>query len=80
MQDGNGQIRSQLLALGDRLVLQLAGKNPAEIKVLIDHQIRKVLNELRQYDPRGYYRWQSKIALSSTGPRDAEPQLGEGSG
>ena len=80
VQDGNSQIRSQLLAFGDRLALQLAGKNPAEIKALIDHQIRKVLNELRQYDPRGYCRWQSKIALSSTGPRDAEPQLGEGSG
>jgi len=42
----------QLLAFGDRLALQLAGKNPAEIKALIDHQIKKVLNELRQYDPR----------------------------
>jgi hypothetical protein len=44
--DSNAQIRSKLLAFGNLLRLQVAGKEPALIKTIIDAQIPKVLNEL----------------------------------
>lgn len=67
------QIRSQLLAFGNLLALQLAGKDPAEIKTLIDTAVRKVLLELREYNPRDYYR-RSKVALSLIKELDDETE------
>ena len=62
--DSNSQIRSQLLAFGNLLALQVTGKtDPAEVKTLIDTAVRKVLLELRKYNPRDYYR-RSKVALA----------------
>jgi hypothetical protein len=77
VQTGNDEIRSQLSAFGDRLALELAGKDPSQIKTLIDTAVRKVLLELREYNPRDYYR-RSKIAPSSAGPIDSEPRPGPG--
>jgi hypothetical protein len=40
--DSNNQIRTQTLAFADSLALEVAGKNdPAEIKTIIDRQVRK---------------------------------------
>jgi hypothetical protein len=69
VETGNDEIRSKLSAFGDRLALELAGKDPGQIKTLIEAGVRELLNELREYKPQ----W-SKIALSSAGPPDAEPQ------
>jgi hypothetical protein len=55
--DSNADIRCRISKFGNQLSLQIAGKtDPAEIKTLIDTAVRKVLNELRQYDARDYYR------------------------
>jgi hypothetical protein len=61
--DSNCEIRSRLSKFGNELSLQIAGKEPDEIKTIIDSEIRKVLNDLAEYDPRDYYR-RSKIVLS----------------
>jgi len=72
--DSNAQIRSQLLAFGNLLALQVTGKtDPAEVKTIIDEQVRKVLNELSKYKPQDYYR-RSKIALSLIKEPAEEPK------
>ena len=72
--DSNAQIRSQLLAFGNLLALQVTGKtDPAEVKTIIDEQVRKVLNELIKYKPQDYYR-RSKIALSLIKEPAEEPK------
>jgi len=53
----NEQIRDRLLKFSNALALQLIGKDPAETKKIIDTEVRKVLTELSEYDPRDYYRW-----------------------
>jgi hypothetical protein len=67
VEDSNSEIRSQILAFGNLLALQVTGKtDPAEVKTIIDEKVRKLLNELREYKPRDYYRRQKSIAgLSS---------------
>jgi hypothetical protein len=65
------QVRSQLLAFGNLLTLQVAGKDPVQIKTIIDTAVRKVLLELREYNPRTYYR-RSKVALSLIKELDEE--------
>jgi hypothetical protein len=67
------QVRSQLLAFGNLLTLQVAGKDPVQIKTLIDSAVRKVLLELREYNPRDYYR-RSKVALSLIKELDDETE------
>jgi hypothetical protein len=63
----NNQIRSRLLEFSGSLASQLIGKEPAEIKTLIDVAVRKVLNKLREYRPQDYYHWlarrQKSIAM-----------------
>ena len=60
--DSNADIRSRISKFAHLLFLQVAGKSdPAEVKDIIDREVRKVLNELREYDSRDYYR-RSKIA------------------
>ena len=64
--DSNDQIRSQILAFGNLLALQVTGKtDPVEVKNAIDGAVRKLLNELREYKPRDYYRRQRSIARLS---------------
>jgi hypothetical protein len=58
--------RSQILAFGNLLALQVTGKtDPVEVKNAIDGAVRKLLNELREYKPRDYYRRQRSIARLS---------------
>jgi hypothetical protein len=53
----NGQIRDRLLEFSNALAPQLVGKEPGEIKTLIDTEVRKVLVGLTRYDAKDYYRW-----------------------
>jgi hypothetical protein len=72
--DSNAQIRSQLLAFGNLLALQVTGKtDPAEVKAIIDTQVRNVLLALCNYRPGDYYR-RSKIALSLIKEPEEEPE------
>jgi hypothetical protein len=65
-EDSNSDIRSKLLMFGNLLSSQIAGKSdPAEVKTVIDAEVRKTLNELREYSPRDYYRRQKSIARLS---------------
>jgi hypothetical protein len=60
--DSNSDIRSKLLKFGNLLSSQIAGKtDPNEVKAVIDTEVRKVLNKLREFNPRDYYR-RCKIA------------------
>jgi hypothetical protein len=81
--DGNSEIRSRLLAFGNLLALQITGKtDPAQVKDIIDSQVRRVLNELRDYQPRDYYRrnktreLESKQFPDKPQPEKEEPAFG----
>jgi hypothetical protein len=55
--DSNADIRRRLSKFAHLLFLQVAGQtDPAQVKDVIDSQVRRVLNELRDYKPRDYYR------------------------
>ena len=65
-QDSNSEIRSRLLAFGNLLALQITAKtDPAEVKIVIDEKVRKLLHDFRAYKSRGYYRRQKSIARLS---------------
>jgi hypothetical protein len=60
--DSNSDIRFKVLKFATELSSQITGKtDPAEVKTIIDTEVRKVLNKLREYSPRDYYR-RCKIA------------------
>ena len=64
--DSNADIRSRISKFGNLLSLQIAGKSdPAEVKTIIDTRVRELLNKLREYKPRDYYRRQRSIARLS---------------
>jgi hypothetical protein len=64
----NSEIRSRLLEFSNLLALQLVGKEPVEAKTIIDAEVRKVLNKLREFNPRDYYHRSKTLEL------DQEPQ------
>jgi ATP sulfurylase len=60
--DSNADIRSKLSEFATLLSSQIAGKSdPAQVKDVIDTEVRKVLNKLREYKPRDYYRRQKSV-------------------
>jgi hypothetical protein len=61
----NSEIRSRLLKFGNLLALQVSGKQPAEVKTIIDTEVRKVLLELREFD-RGVFIGGAKSPQSLT--------------
>lgn len=71
----NCDIRFRLLKFGNLLSSQIAGKtDPAEVKAVIDSEVRKVLNKLREFNPRDYYR-RCKIAhLNQEQSQDEQQQ------
>jgi hypothetical protein len=55
--DSNSDIRSKVSKFGNVLSSQIAGKSdPNEVKTVIDTEVRKLLNKLREYKPQDYYR------------------------
>jgi hypothetical protein len=63
VEDSNADIKRRLLKFGKLLTLQVTGKtDPTEVKDIIDASVRKLLNELREYKARDFYRRQKSVA------------------
>jgi len=69
----NSEIRCRLLKFSKALASQLVGKEPAETKAIIDTEVRRLLNKLREFNPRDYYR-RCKITELEAEQSQDEPQ------
>jgi hypothetical protein len=64
--DSNADIRSKVSKFGKLLSSQITGKtDPAQVKDVIDIEVRKVLNKLREFNPRDYYRRSKSVQLKA---------------
>jgi hypothetical protein len=64
--DRNADIRARLLEFSNLLSSQIAGKSdPSQVKGVIDTEVRKVLNKLREFNPQDYYRRRESVQLKA---------------